>query len=365
MTAARPACPAVKAGFGRCLTVWQARTAALAGQPAGWGATDIEAAYKLPVTAGAGQTVAIVEAYDTPSLASYQDEYRAQYRLPACTGCFRKVNQAGAASPLPRSAVGTGWDLEAALDAEMVSAACPKCKILVVEASSDAAGDLAAADSTAARLGAQVISNSYSVRETGSVLAYAAAYNHPGHTIVASAGDYGFGPANFPADLATVTAVGGTELSRDSATARGWTERVWNDASGASASGCSAWVAKPSWQPVTHCRTRTIADVSAVAASVAVYERDYGGWVTVWGTSASAPLIAGVYALAGNAAAITPGYPYKHATALNDVTAGDNDPYDSYDNSGGAICGYDYLCMAKPGYDAPTGLGTPDGTRAF
>jgi subtilase family serine protease len=339
-----------------------------AARPVGWGATDIEAAYHLPVRAGRDQTVAVVDAYDTPSLQAYLGVYRAAYGLPACTtsnGCFRKVNQSGKASPLPSSGVLSGWDVEATLDVDMVSAACPRCRILVVEASSPAVGDLAAADNTAARLGAQVISNSYGTEESGMTQVYAADYHHRGHMIVASSGDVGFGPANFPANLATVTAVGGTELSRDSKTTRGWNERAWNDSYGASGSGCSAWAAKPSWQTDKHCRTRTVADVSAVAANIPVYNADWSGWLTVEGTSASAPLIAGVYALAGNASKITPAYPYRHAAALNDVTVGDNDPLDLYDKSHGASCGFDYLCTTKRGYDAPTGLGTPRGTGAF
>lgn len=80
------------------------------------------------------------------------------------------------------------------------------------------------------------------------------------------------------------------------------------------------------------------------------------------GTSAAAPLIAGVYGLAGNASTIAPGYEYGHAASLFDITAGNNDVHSG---TGGATCGYDYLCVARSGYDAPTGLGTPDGTGAF
>jgi subtilase family serine protease len=178
----------------------------------------------------------------------------------------------------------------------------------------------------------------------------------------ASSGDSGFGPANFPADLAAVTAVGGTELARANNT-RGWSERVWSDprfAVGAG-SGCSAYITKPAWQHDRHCPGRTVADVSAVASNVAVYDQDYGGWGWVGGTSVGSPLIAGIYALAGNAATITPGHEYAHTGSLFDVTAGNNDE----SGGNGAACGYDYLCAAKKGYDAPTGLGTPDGTGAF
>jgi subtilase family serine protease len=309
--------------------------------------------------------VAVVDAYRTPALAANLAVYRKQYGLPACTrasGCLRIVNQQGKASPLPASGVPYGWDVETMLDVSMVSAACPHCQILVVEASSDSFADLAAAEDTAARLGAQVISNSYGVRENGQAQAYAAAYDHPGHTIVVSSGDDGFTAANFPANLATVTAAGGTELAR-AHTARGWSEQVWNTPdAGASGSGCSAYVAKPSWQHDPHCPGRTVADVSALAWNVPIYEKVQGGWLTVGGTSAAAPLIAGVYGLAGNAATVKPGHPYARPGSLFDITAGNND---WFNQANGATCGYDYLCTAKKGYDAPTGLGTPDGTGAF
>jgi len=373
--AVKAACPAARPRHARCLTLFRPETAvnhaiaagirgALA-TPAGWGATDIESAYKLPVSRDPHAVVAVSIAFDTPSLDSYLATYRTQYGLPPCTeasGCLRVVNQQGNASPLPSSGVGTGWDLEATLDVSMISAACPLCHILVVEGNSDAISDLAATERTAARLGAAVISNSYGSRENGYTQTFRRSYDSGGRTIVVSAGDFGFTAASFPANLSTVTAAGGTKLARAATTARGWRETVWNDQFGASGSGCSAYVTKPSWQHDPHCAMRTVSDVSAVAANIPIFNADYGGWVNVEGTSASAPLIAGVYGLAGNATTVAPGYPYRHARSLFDVTKGNNDWFAF---AGGATCGHDYLCVAKTGYDAPTGLGTPDGTRAF
>ena len=334
-----------------------------AATPKGWGATDIEQAYKLPVSRTPDDTVAVVDAYSTPHLAADLAAYRAHYHLPPCTtasGCLRIVNQHGQAAPLP-AADPQGWGVEETLDVSMASAACPRCKILIVEARSPSFGDLATAEDTAARLGAAAISNSYGSRESGYTQANAAAYRHPGHVIVASSGDSGFGPAQFPANLASVTAAGGTELSRAS-NSRGWTETTWHAGFGASGSGCSAYVAKPAWQHDPHCPGRTSADVAAVASNVAIYDSSvHGGpWLTIGGTSVASPLIAGVYALAGNAATIQPGYEYAHRSALFDITTGTNDLY-----TNGAACGRDYLCVARKGYDAPTGLGTPDGTGAF
>lgn len=369
-TGQRPACPQAPAGEMRCFTLYapqravnRAMAAGMPAKPAGWGARSIESAYRLPVSKNPHQTVAVVEAFRAPNLSSYLNTYRKQYGLRPCTsesGCLRIVNQKGAAKPLPQSGVLFGWALETALDVEMVSAACPACRILVVEAKSPSDADLAAAENTAVRLGASVISNSYGQRESGSPMGFAKAYEHPGHMVVVSSGDFGFGGANFPAVLGTVTAVGGTQLAR-AATKRGWTERVWNTGLGASASGCSAYIAKPAWQHDAHCAMRTTTDVSAVAANVAAYSKDFGGWVMVSGTSISAPLIAGIYGLAGNAAKIKPGYEYARAKWLYDVTAGNNDVVAGT----GAQCGGDYLCVAKKGYDAPTGLGTPHGTGAF
>jgi subtilase family serine protease len=332
--------------------------------PAGWGPRDIEHAYKLPVGRDSHALVAVVEAFDTPKLETYLNVYRKQYGLGPCTvgnGCFRKVGQNGSARHLPPSGVLTGWDLEATLDVDMVSAACPTCRILVVEANGQAFNQLAAAEDTAARLGAVAISNSYGARETGFLQSFAQAYRHRGATIVVSSGDFGFTAASFPANLATVTAAGGTQLSR-AHNKRGWSEAVWNSEDGAGASGCSAYVAKPSWQHDKDCPGRTVADVSAVAYNLAIYNKDWGGWGLVGGTSASSPIIAGIYGLAGNAAGVRPGYEYAHANALFDVTRGNND---WFYGENGAACGYDYLCMAQKGYDAPTGLGSPDGIGAF
>ena len=371
----RPACPAPPPGQARCYVLVAPQTAvnaALAAgrpaQPQGLSPQDIDQAYRLPVARGRGSTVAVVEAYNTAHLARWLSIYRRQYHLPACTqasGCLRIVNQQGQRSPLPNSglAVTYGWDAEASLDVSMVSAACPRCHILVVEARTQDFSDLATAEDTAARLGAVAISNSYGGREDGALQAYARHYQHPGHVIVVSAGDSGFTAASFPANLSTVTAVGGTVLTR-AHNARGWAERVWNNQAGAGGSGCSAYVAKPAWQHDPHCPGRTVADVAAVAWNIPIYDTNYGGWLSVGGTSAGSPLIAGLYALAGHTATFKPGQEYRHPHAFFDITRGNNAwVYDGIPP--GLLCGGDYLCTARAGYDAPTGLGTPDGTSGF
>jgi len=323
----------------------------------GYGPSQLQSAYVLPSsTAGSGQTVAIVDAYDYPNAASDLAAYRSAAGLPACgTGCFSKVNQNGQASPLPAAAGSTGWDVEESLDIDMVSAICPLCHIILVEANSPTTQNLGTAVNSAVSLGAKFVSNSYGGSESSSDPSFDTSYyNHPGVAVTASAGDSGYG-VEYPAASRYVTAVGGTSLATAS-NARGWSETVWNG----TGSGCSADDAKPSWQTDTGCSRRTNNDVSAVAdpnTGVAIYNTySQGGWLEVGGTSASSPIIASTFALGGPPAAGTypSSYPYQHTSSLFDVNSGSN-----------GSCSPAYLCTGEAGYDGPTGLGTPDGTAAF
>lgn len=328
-----------------------------AATPSGYGPSDLHSAYALPTAGGSGATVAIVDAYDDPSAESNLATYRSTYGLTACTtanGCFRKVGQSGTGS-LP--AANAGWAEEISLDLDMVSAICPQCHILLVEASSASMANLGQAVNTAVALGAKYVSNSYGGGESSADTSYDSSYfNHPGVAITVSSGDSSYG-VEYPAASRYVTAVGGTALRRATGTTRGWSETAWTGAG----SGCSRYDAKPSWQKDTGCSRRTVADVSAVAdpsTGVAVYDT-YGGdpgWEVFGGTSVSSPIIAAVYALAGTpSSGSTPAsFPYAHTGALFDVTSGSN-----------GSCGGSYLCTAGPGYDGPTGLGTPNGTAAF
>jgi subtilase family serine protease len=322
--------------------------------PSGYGPAALRAAYVLASTGGSGQTIAIVDAYDDPNAERDMGVYRTQFGLSACTtanGCFRKVNQSGGTS-YPRG--NTGWGEEISLDLDMASAICPSCHILLVEANSNSFANLAAAEDEAAKLGATVISNSYGGSEYSGEVNDQAHFNHPGIAITVSSGDGGYG-VEFPAASQYVTAVGGTTLIRNTST-RGWSETVWNGAG----SGCSAYITKPTWQTDTGCGKRTVADVSAVAdpnTGVAVYDTYLhpGGWLVFGGTSVASPIIASVYALAGNSGSINYGsYSYSHLSSLFDVTVGSN-----------GSCSNSYLCTAKTGYDGPTGNGTPNGTGAF
>jgi hypothetical protein len=325
-----------------------------AAAPSGLTPADLRSAYAIPSSGGSGKTIAIVDAQDDPNAEKDLGTYRSQFGLPACTtanGCFKKVNQNGAASPLPKA--DKGWAGEIALDIEMASAACPDCKILLVEANSSSDADLMAAEATAAKLGASVISNSWGGSEDSSISTNDSTwFNHPGVAVFVSAGDDGYG-AEYPATSGYVTAVGGTSLTKNSST-RGWAEAVWGSAKntdGGTGSGCSKYVAKPSWQKDTGCSKRTAADVAAVAdpnTGVSIYDT-YGGtgWGVYGGTSASAPLVAGIWAVTGNSAADA-SLSYTKSSAFYDITSGTN-----------GSCSGSYLCTAKAGYDGPTGNGTP------
>jgi subtilase family serine protease len=348
----RPVCGAVAVGHARCFSLVKGNALPFASGPSGYGPADLQSAYALPsASAGSGQTVAIVDAFDDPTAESDLAQYRSFYGLPPCTtanGCFRKVNQTGGTLPMPPPS--PDWALEISLDLDMVSAVCPNCHILLVEATTNLDSDLYTAEDTAARLGANTISNSWGGGEYSGQTADDAHFNHPGVAITASSGDSGYG-VSYPAASRYLSAVGGTSLTRGGGS-RGWTETAWSGAG----SGCSAFDPKPSWQTDSGCSRRTVSDVSAVAdpnTGVAVLYT--GLWFTVGGTSASSPIIASVYALAGNASSVNAGsYPYSHTSGLFDVVGGSN-----------GSCSPGYLCTAVSGYDGPTGLGTPNGTSGF
>ncbi|GLY40598.1 peptidase S8 [Amycolatopsis sp. NBRC 101858] len=352
----RAACPDPGPGLLRCLTTYTP-VHALADGPVGWGADDLASAYGLPSGGGPDTVVGISIAYDAPNLEADLAAYRAQYGLPPCTtanGCFRKVNQQGLSAPLPEADF--GWAMESTLDVSMVSAACPSCRFLVVEGNTPGFADLAETEDTAVRLGAKVVSNSYGARESGAPLAFASHYRHPGVTVVASSGDAGFTAASYPAVLPTTIAVGGTSLARDPASARGWAESAWQYGG----SGCSAYLAKPSWQQDPNCGKRTVADIAAAAEDIAIHYTDAGGWLPANGTSASAPYVAGLIGRSGQAGVTQPSTLYAKAGMFTDITTGTNDPV-----GGGKKCADDYLCVAAAGYDAPTGVGVPHGLTGF
>lgn len=335
------------------------------GVEGGYSPENLRDAYDLPSQSGGfGQTIAIVDAYDDPDAESDLNDYRSEYEIPDCTassGCFRKVNERGGSSSYPQP--NGEWAREISLDLDMVSAICPNCHIILVEASNNEDSRLAAAENEAATLGATEISNSFASAAPSEAQEYAKAYDHPGISITAAGGDHGYGVVS-PASNPHVIAVGGTTLVPAS-NRRGWTETVWYESIAGevhgTGSGCST-EPKPAWQTDIGCPNRTTNDVAAVAdpnTPVSVYdsyEQTTSPWRLLGGTSVATPIVAAAMALASpytrsfeGAMALYVEAAINGTGALDDVVSGSN-----------GSCG-DYLCEAGPGYDGPTGLGSLSG----
>lgn len=289
---------------------------------------DLQSAYELPAQ-NPGGTVAVIDAYDDPGAANDLAAYRAAYGLPECSvssGCFQKVNQQGAAGSYP--AANSAWDEEISLDLDMVSATCPNCKILLVEANSNSLDDLGAAVDTAASMGVEAISNSYYGGEWPGELAEDVHFKHRGIAITVSSGDAA--QTFYPAASPYVTSVGGTTLGGGTGS---WSETPWAN----SGQGCSSYEEKPDWQGNNHCQgKRSSVDVAAIAdpkTGVSIFDAAAGGWLVAGGTSVGAPIVAAAYALSANPQG--PAYSYAHAGAFHDI--------------------------APAGYDPATGLGSPSG----
>jgi hypothetical protein len=396
------ACPDPEPGSAQCLAVRRIDVAARAAAsvspqnpPQGYSPSDLQSAYALPsMTAGvgSGMVVGIVDAYDLPTAESDLAVYRSQWGLSACTSsgpnpCFQQVDERG--QPVDRTpgdtyyvAPDAGWGTEIALDIELVSAVCPNCRIVLVEAFNNSWDNLGTAVDRAVTMGAVAVSNSYVGPESPNTSTVEAHFTHPGVAITAASGDCGYdcvgtfgvptgdhAAVGYPASSTHVIAVGGTRLTRDLSTARGWSEAAWGDAYGGGGSGCSTLVPRPSWQPAGVCGAyRSSADVSAVAdpaTGVAMYVTTTvegvttSQWTVEGGTSAASPIVAAAYGLAGGP---TADYPvktlYADPSGLFDAIGGNNDvTFHS--------CGEIVLCNALTGYDGPTGLGTPHGIGAF
>jgi hypothetical protein len=351
------------------------------GEFGGYDPADLQSAYKIPALGGSTQTVAVVDAFGYAAAEADLAKYRERYGLQACTkasGCFEKLNQTGEEGNYPeegKNTEQTGWEFESALDLDMVSAACPSCHIMLVEASNGrSAVDLATGVDTAVAHGATEVSNSYGIPEEycASIApeceTAASAYVHPGVVITASSGDNGydntfypsipFHSASLPAAGTAVIAVGGTALHK-AINARGWSESVWGEPEKhlGTGSGCSTSQSKPAWQTDPACSMKMTSDVSAVAACatpVSVYDSVEGGWENACGTSASSPLVAAIMAHASEEVrSLGARAFYEEPTSLFDVTEGNNGTCTPPAEDA-------YFCSAAVGYDGPTGLGTPD-----
>jgi hypothetical protein len=410
---------------------------------------DLHSAYQLPTNAPSAQTIALVDAYNDPSAEADLETYSREFGIPECTtasGCFKQVNQDGETTGLPfpktteilteeeqrcfedgseeacfLTEEAEGWAVEISLDIETARAVCQNCHITLVEANSASYANLETAENTAARLGADEISNSWAGPECvkGECLDEDAAFNHPGIVIAAAAGDNGYlnwlersrsAYADFPASSPHVVAVGGTRLKLGPDGE--WSgETVWNDGGeskgvrdghGAGGGGCSTGFEAPLWQQDVADWTavgcgdkRAVADVSADAdpyTGVAVYDSGPGyecesepevHWCTYGGTSVATPLIAATFALAGGANGVE--YPAKtlyeneakSPASLHDVTEGSNGecllpfnektglPSCTSAEEAKTSCDSEAICLARTGYDGPTGVGTPNSIGAF
>jgi hypothetical protein len=398
-----------------------------AGPAGGLTPAQLASAYEYdPAEGGAGQTVALIDAFDDPNIEADLATFDSHYGLLSCTtadGCFEKLGQTGSATSLPK-ADKTGWSVEITLDVEAAHAVCEKCKILLVEANNESDANLTTAVHEAVALGATEISNSYGgSEETGEE----AAYDYPGIAITASAGDDGYDdwdevnrkkpPAlperpESPASLPTVVAVGGTSLYLNENGTRS-RETVWNhdgpddevglrekSPEGAGGGGCSTLFTAQPWQQnapgwtATGCETKRLNDdVAAVAdpyTGFDIYDsyscgrscKENGGgegWETWGGTSLSSPITAAIYGLAGGAGGVS--YPaatlYSHlgTGSFFDVTEGGNGycdgepeskcgkPNSTYKER--VDCEGTSACDARTGFDGPTGVGTPKGLSGF
>ena len=319
----------------------------------------------LSATHGAGDTIAIVDAFDDPQAQSDLGVFRSTFGLPACTtanGCFSRLNQSGVASNYPATDPTGGWESEESLDLDAVSSLCPLCHIVLVEANSTSFSDVQTAAQTAAGLRAKQISMSLGAAST---TALQGQWTFSGVSSLAATGDSGYsgaGKINVPAGNPGVTAVGGTVLATAD-NPRGFAESAWADGG----SGCAPRVAQPSYQAGTgSCTGRSAADVSALGGSPGLDVFDStpwdgeSGWIVVQGTSLATPLTAAFDALTGIDSAHSPSWAYVHANLLNDITTGNNDTGRG-DTGGTCAAGIAYICNAGTGYDGPTGNGSISG----
>lgn len=367
-------CPAPAGGTAGCAALAGPTSGATASAAAtttwlGYSPANLQAAYNLPSTAGGSLvTVAVVTPYHDPDAASDLAAYRSNYGLAPCSvadGCFAQVNQAGTTTPEP--AEDSAFTTATSVSLDMISATCPNCHLLLVEANSTAISDLGTAEDEAVTLGANVIDNPWTIAEAslGSAeTSYDQYFDHPGVAITAPAGDNGYG-VSYPAASQYVTAVGGTTLAPDSTSPTGYDETAWAD----TGSGCSAYEPKPAWQTDTDCGQRMLNDVAALADPqypVAYYDTPYaGGNSTMGGTDVAAAIVAGIYGLAGIPAAgtypasypylnpggsyTTPGNAYPYADGLTGISSG-------YANGS---CPVSYWCTPGAGYSGPACSAVP------
>jgi subtilase family serine protease len=313
--------------------------------PTGFTPLQIWTAYGIKGD-GKGQTIAIVDAYDDPSALSDVNVFSTTFSSP-----LPQFNVGGPtftkATPQGKPRTDSGWALEISLDVQWAHAIAPQANILLVEAKSASFANLLSACDYAVAHGAGVVSCSWGGGEFSSETQYDSHFNRTGVSFTVSSGDSGAG-AQYPAASPYVVAVGGTTLITQS----GGTyvsESGWSGSGG----GTSAYEAVPSFQSSLRYGRRSIPDVALVAdpnTGVSVYDttgyNGQKGWFTVGGTSAGAPMWAGIIAIANS----------QRASTLNGVNTAlyslsGTDFHDITSGSNGLPTG--------AGYDQVTGIGSP------
>jgi hypothetical protein len=306
---------------------------------------------------GQGQTIAIIDAYYDPNIASDLAKFDSQYAVntpPSFT--LTQYVESGLTTD------NSGWALETALDVEWAHAIAPAANIDLVEAQPYLTDLFNAVTYASGLSGVSVVSMSWGTGDFSGESAYDGTFttpvNHGNVTFVASSGDSGGGVVEYPSSSPNVLAVGGTTLS---VTAQGAyvSESGWSGSGG----GYSAGESDPSWQQAAQTAggvqtgARTTPDVAWDGnpnSGVSVYDSvPYGtqsGWFTVGGTSAGSPAWAGLIAIANQGLALAHVSLLSNASAslyqlpasdFHDITTGSN--------------GY----SAGTGYDLVTGLGSP------
>jgi hypothetical protein len=310
---------------------------------------------------GSGTTIAIVDAYNDPNIASDLHQFDVQFGLS--DPVFTKVNETGGTS-LPTA--NAGWSEEIALDVEWAHAIAPKANILLVEAASSSMGDLMTAVNYARNAaGVVAVSMSWGGGEFFGENSYDSYFTtpsgHSGVTFIASSGDSG-APASYPASSPNVLSVGGTSLYLNSQNGFS-SESAWSGSGG----GISAYESQPSYQKgvVTQSATyRTNPDVAYDAnpsTGFAVYD-SYGTpsgspWIQLGGTSAGAPQWAALVAIADQGRALAGkaalNGPTQTLPAIYALSAAD-----FHDTTSGSSAGRPSY-SAGAGYDLVTGRGSP------
>ena len=338
--------------------------------------------YGIPDDVVSNATVAIITVGSDPLLSARLNHFRATWDLAhdatgdtSCTkanGCLNEIPGYGTLLP----AEDTDWTTETNIDTQAVATICPTCNILVVDAMGSYTEDIAEAVNTAVASGAKYVSMSLGSPETPNYDQVFSA--HPDVTFVASSGDEGYGPM-WPANVPNVIAVGGTHTTVLNGVV---TNQAWRD----SGTGCSeSYVANPeaSANPATVAACLgedASADISALADQTTGMIGYLGNGtdtsLSAWGgTSLAAPLVAAMYALAGNHT--DPDVIYANAaeapSLFDDVTSVDDGTHsiDVYSGSFSAgnlayagECGA-LVCQVGPGWDGATGLGVPSGLAAL